>query len=104
MTALFQGDVIIIRHTVITDHAKSFLQHQLRQMKSDETGSSCDQDRAHFNLCKKKTAVIAAVFKEQTVQVNAAYSNPFGNGCSFAVLIRRNHIVSIVEVMTINSE
>ena len=44
VAALFQRDVIVIRHAVIAVHHEAFGQQEFREVKSDEPGGSGDKD------------------------------------------------------------
>ena len=50
VAALFEPDVVIVRHPVIALHQKPLGQQQLRQMITDEPGGSRDQHSAHRHV------------------------------------------------------
>ena len=50
VAALFQADVVIVRHAVKALHPKAFVQQQPRQMKADEPCCAGNQNLAHVTL------------------------------------------------------
>ena len=48
MAPLFQRDVIVVRHTVIAMHLKTFRQQSFCEMKPNEPGSTGNEDTSHL--------------------------------------------------------